>query len=126
MLNGSHASAVKPTPSKGIPNMSSTSDYLKRVSMPKIDDVLAYSGLQRTPSAFSRFLAGAGMISLGCLVGAGLTAIFSSPKNRKQISNALNTGFDTVSSAVSQGYANGKQIVSHGIANGKQAARAAV
>jgi hypothetical protein len=81
----------------------SVTSQLKSVSMPKFDDVLAYSGLQRTPSAFSKVLAGAGLLSLGALVGAGLTFWLSSPKNRKAVSSAIGHGIDKVSETIAEG-----------------------
>lgn len=98
--------------------MSPTS-YLKRVSMPSFDHALAYSGLKRSPSTISTVLASAGLISLGAIIGAGLSLWLGSRKNRKQVSAALSNGLGKVSTMVSDG-------VSAGVATAKQAIPAAV
>ena len=81
-----------------------TPSYLKNLSIPKFDDVLAYSGLQRSQSILTRVLAGAGLISLGAILGAGLSFWFGSPKNRKQVTTAFTHGLDKVTSMVSNGH----------------------
>ena len=74
--------------------------YLKNASLPTIDDALRYTGLQRSPSIFSRMLAGASLLGLGLLVGGGLALWLGSPKNRKRLSTTLIRGIDILSAAV--------------------------
>ena len=107
-------------------NTHDAAKYLKKLSMPKFDDVLSYASLQRSPSTFSRVMSGVGLIGLGALVGAGLSMWFGSPKNRKQLSTALTNSIDKVSTLVSNGVSTVSTNVGNGVANGKQAARAVI
>lgn len=80
-----------------------TTDYVKKISTPKLDSALAWSGLQRAPSTLTKLLTGASFLLFGAFVGAGLTLWARSPKNRRKLSTALTNGIDKVSTRVRNG-----------------------
>ena len=80
----------------------SPNDYLKKIPMPHLNDVLAYSGLQRSPSTLNKFLTGAGLIGFGALAGAGLGLLLGSAQNRRRLSTML-TDFGKATAPVSNG-----------------------
>jgi hypothetical protein len=86
--------------------------YMKNFSMPKMDDVLAYSGLQRAPSTLNRTLTGIGLVGIGALLGAGLSYFLTQPRARKQVADAVSNGVEKVTSYVQNGVSNG---VSNGV-----------
>ena len=75
-------------------------DFIKNLSMPSSDEMLSYAGLRREPSFLGQFFAGAGLIGLGALVGAGVSLWFSSPRTRKQVTATLNNGLDLLTDKV--------------------------
>ena len=93
----------------------SLSEQLKILSMPKIDEALDYTGLQRTPSIATRVLAGAGLLGIGALIGAGLGIWLGSPKKRRELSIALVHGIDKVAAAISEPEAECDPVANHDI-----------
>lgn len=75
--------------------------FLKNISVPSSDDVLAYAGLRRQPGVLGRVFTAAGLLGLGALLGAGVSLWFSSPKTRKQVTATLTNGLDLLAEKVS-------------------------
>jgi hypothetical protein len=70
------------------------------MTIPKTDDFLSFTGLQRAPSMLNRVLTGAGLIGLGAMMGAGVGLWFGSPRTRQSVSKALANGIDAVAAKV--------------------------